>query len=244
MSQNDISIRLLAILRGRSVLRGDFTLASGKKSNVYVDARLTTLHAPAMPLIGQCILAKIAERGWRVDAVGGLTMGADPIVVAVARESLDHAGRPLDGFLIRKEPKGHGRGRFVEGLPSGAGLSAVIVEDTSTTGARRSKRSSELGNSASTSSGRSRWWIGKKAAGKRSRPSAASLTAYSRCGNCWRGVMLRSREGKLAGGDCSAALRFRRAFPGGAVDAADRPQRRHRRRPACAAGRRALPGPD
>jgi orotate phosphoribosyltransferase len=124
---------LLQILRNRSVLRGDFVLASGKRSNVYVDARLTTLHAPAMPLIGRVVLAKMIERGWIADAVGGLTMGADPIVVAVAREGLEY-GYSIDGFLIRKEAKGHGRGRFVEGLQSGEGKTAVIVEDTSTTG--------------------------------------------------------------------------------------------------------------
>ena len=124
---------LLQILRQRSVLRGDFVLASGKRSNVYVDARLTTLHAPAMPLIGRVFLQKMMERGWMSDAVGGLTMGADPIVVAIARESLEY-GASIDGFLIRKEAKGHGRGRFVEGLQSGEGKSAVIVEDTCTTG--------------------------------------------------------------------------------------------------------------
>ncbi len=133
MPATDPTLRLLSILRRKSVLRGEFTLASGKKSNVYVDARLTTLHAPAMPLIGEAFLQKMRERGWRADAVGGLTMGADPIVVAVARESLS-ADKPIDGFLIRKEAKGHGRGRFVEGIPDGNGLSAVIVEDTSTTG--------------------------------------------------------------------------------------------------------------
>lgn len=124
---------LLQILRDRSVLRGDFVLASGKRSNVYVDARLTTLHARAMPLIGRTILQVMLQRGWVTDAVGGLTMGADPIVVAVARESLEY-GYSIDGFLIRKEAKGHGRGRFVEGLQSGEGKTAVIVEDTSTTG--------------------------------------------------------------------------------------------------------------
>jgi orotate phosphoribosyltransferase len=133
MPELDPTLRLLEILRRKSVLRGEFTLASGKKSNVYVDARLTTLHAPAMPLIGEAFLRKMRERGWLPDAVGGLTMGADPIVVAVARESLS-AEKPIHGFLIRKEAKGHGRGRFVEGLSDGAGLSAVIVEDTSTTG--------------------------------------------------------------------------------------------------------------
>ncbi len=137
----------MQVLRARSVLRGDFVLASGKRSNVYVDARLTTLHAEAMPLIGRTFLGKMMERGWMADAAGGLTMGADPIVVAVARESLEY-GYSIDGFLIRKEAKGHGRGRFVEGLPSGDGKTAVIVEDTSTTGGstvRAIERAREFG---------------------------------------------------------------------------------------------------
>jgi len=125
--------RLLEILRARSVKRGDFVLASGKRSNVYVDARLTTLHAEAMPLIGRLMLERTAARGWTPDLVGGLTMGADPVVTAVARESLDLES-PIDGFLIRKEAKGHGTGRFVEGVPETEGKRALIVEDTCTTG--------------------------------------------------------------------------------------------------------------
>lgn len=124
---------LLGLLRKHSVLRGDFLLASGKRSNVYVDARLTTLRAEAMPLIGRAILAAAAERGWRPDLVGGLTMGADPVVSAVARESLS-LEKPIDGFLVRKEAKGHGAGKFVEGLGDANGRSALIVEDTCTTG--------------------------------------------------------------------------------------------------------------
>jgi orotate phosphoribosyltransferase len=124
---------LRALLKEHSVQFGDFVLASGQRSNVYVDARLTTLKAAAMPLIGRAFLDAMERRGWRPDAVGGLTMGADPIVSAVSRESLER-GLELDGFLIRKEAKGHGRGQYVEGLPSGEGLTAVIVEDTCTTG--------------------------------------------------------------------------------------------------------------
>lgn len=125
--------KLLGILRTHSVLRGDFVLASGQRSNVYVDARLTTLRAEAMPLIGRAILAGIEARGWRPDLVGGLTMGADPVVSAVARESLA-LDKPIDGFLVRKEAKGHGAGKFVEGLGDAAGRTALIVEDTCTTG--------------------------------------------------------------------------------------------------------------
>lgn len=124
---------LLHLLRKHSVQFGEFTLASGRKSNVYVDARLTMLRAQAQPLIGGSILERFRSRGWDPDAVGGLTMGADPIVSAVVRESLDWK-HPIDGFLIRKEPKGHGRQQYVEGFRDGDGLTAVILEDTCTTG--------------------------------------------------------------------------------------------------------------
>ena len=125
--------RLLDLLQSHSVLRGDFVLASGKRSNVYVDARLTTLRAEAMPLIGRAILDRALARDWRIDVVGGLTMGADPVVSAVARESLA-LKKPIDGFLVRKQAKGHGAGKYVEGLGDPAGRRALIVEDTCTTG--------------------------------------------------------------------------------------------------------------
>ena len=125
--------QLRAMLREHSVRFGDFTLASGQKSNVYIDARLTTCRAAAMPLIGRLFLQKFRERGWRPAAVGGLTMGADPISFAVARESLE-AGSPIDAFVIRKESKKHGTKQFVEGLSSPAGTPVVIIDDTCTTG--------------------------------------------------------------------------------------------------------------
>lgn len=112
---------------------GDFVLASGKRSNVYVDCRLTTLRAEAMPLIGRAILDRIEACGWRAELVGGLTLGADPVVSAVARESLE-SGQVLDGFLVRKEAKGHGRGQFVEGVRKGEGQRAIVVEDVCSTG--------------------------------------------------------------------------------------------------------------
>jgi orotate phosphoribosyltransferase len=116
-----------------SVRFGDFVLASGQRSNLYVDCRLTTLRAEAMPLIGRLMLAKMAERGWAPDVVGGLTMGADPVVTAVARESLD-SGSPINAFLIRKEAKKHGRQKFIEGIDEPAGQKVVIVDDVCTTG--------------------------------------------------------------------------------------------------------------
>ena len=125
--------RLLALLKRFSVHYGEFTLASGQKSNVYVDCRLTTLRAEAMPLVGRLLLERVAARGWSANLVGGMTLGADPVVSAVARESLD-AAQTLDGFLVRKEAKGHGRGQFVEGIRAGEGGRAVIVEDVCSTG--------------------------------------------------------------------------------------------------------------
>jgi orotate phosphoribosyltransferase len=126
--------RLRQILTDISVRRGqEFTLASGRKSKVYVDARVTTCRAEAMPLIGRLFLARMAERGWNPAAVGGMTMGADPIVIAVARESVEHAS-PINAFLVRKEPKGHGTRKQIEGLPDAGPLDVVIVDDVCTTG--------------------------------------------------------------------------------------------------------------
>ena len=124
---------LKQILKTHSVRFGDFVLASGQRSNLYVDCRLTTLRAEAMPLIGRLMLAKMQERGWVPDVVGGLTMGADPVVTAVARESLD-TGSPINAFLIRKEAKKHGRQKFIEGIDEPAGKKVVVVDDVCTTG--------------------------------------------------------------------------------------------------------------
>ena len=86
------------------------------------------------PLIGRLFLAKIAERGWRPAAVGGMTMGADPIVITVSRESAE-TPHPIDAFLVRKEAKGHGMRKQIEGLPEGTGAAGVvIVDDVCTTG--------------------------------------------------------------------------------------------------------------
>ncbi len=125
--------QLKEILKKNSVRHGEFVLASGQKSNVYVDARLTTLRAEAMPLIGRTFLAKFRERGWRPQAVGGLTMGADPVVTAIARESLD-LDEPMNAFLVRKESKQHGRQGLIVGVDQTEGLDVVIVDDVFTTG--------------------------------------------------------------------------------------------------------------
>lgn len=131
--------QLKEILRRLSVRRGEeFVLASGRRSNVYVDARVTTLRAEAMPLIGRLFLAKMGELGWRPEAVGGLTMGADPVVAAIARESLD-TDHVVNAFIVRKEAKKHGTQRQIEGLGEHGPLDVVVVEDVATTGGSAGK---------------------------------------------------------------------------------------------------------
>lgn len=125
--------RLKQLLLEKSVRFGEFTLVSGAKSDVYVDTKLTAYQPEAMRLIGRAFLAKIAERGWRPEAVGGLTLGADPIAFAIARESLD-TGRPIPAFVARKEAKKHGTQRYVEGLEQTEGCPVVVLDDVCTTG--------------------------------------------------------------------------------------------------------------
>ena len=129
MSDTD-SLRKL--LTTRSVKRGDFTLASGKKSNVYVDARLTTMSPEGMVLIGRIGVELIKAEGWNPDSVGGLTLGADPVAYAISHTSAS-SQKPLRAFTVRKEAKAHGTGRRLEG-PFEAGDTVVIIEDVITTG--------------------------------------------------------------------------------------------------------------
>jgi orotate phosphoribosyltransferase len=124
---------LKGMLVRNSVRFGNFTLASGEKSDVYVDCKLTTYTPQAMPLIGRLMLRKFAERGWQPEAVGGLTLGADPIAFAIARESVTEA-KSIPAFVIRKEPKKHGMQRYIEGLDDATGLQVVVIEDVATTG--------------------------------------------------------------------------------------------------------------
>ena len=124
---------LKAMLIRSSVRFGNFTLVSGEKSDVYVDCKLTTYTPEAMPLVGRLMLRKFAERGWRPEAVGGLTLGADPIAFAIARESLAES-KSVRAFVIRKEPKKHGMERFIEGLDNPQGLSVVVLDDVCTKG--------------------------------------------------------------------------------------------------------------
>src|SRR5438105_237878 len=100
-------LRLREILVRKSVQRSrKFKLASGGESDVYIDAKRTTCFAEAMPLIGRAFLGKIAECGWSPQAVGGKTLGADPIAISIARESIDRERfPPINAFIVRKEPK-------------------------------------------------------------------------------------------------------------------------------------------
>lgn len=121
------------LLRGRSVRRGDFVLASGRRSSYYIDARLTTMSAEGLALIGKTGLAAIRAAGWRPASIGGLTMGADPVAYAVAAASLGSREDVFDAFSVRKEAKKHGTGRRIEGNFS-PGLRVVVAEDVITTG--------------------------------------------------------------------------------------------------------------
>ena len=128
---DDLHAQLLGLLRDLSVRRGTFTLASGRQSDFYVDARQTALNARGAFLIGRLILDRLRPD---VIAVGGMTLGADPIASSVAALSTT-VGRPVHGFIIRKEPKGHGVGRYLVGDGNLApGSKVCMVEDTTTTG--------------------------------------------------------------------------------------------------------------
>ena len=122
---------LIALIKDEAVFHGDFTLSSGKKATYYVDMRKLTLDHRAAPAIGRIVLDLIQGLDG-IEAVGGLTLGADPIANAVMHESV-RAGSPVDAFVVRKEPKDHGRGRQIEGADV-TGKRVVVVEDTSTTG--------------------------------------------------------------------------------------------------------------
>jgi orotate phosphoribosyltransferase len=124
---------LKTLLVSRSMRLGDFTLASGAKSDYYIDARATTMTAEGQRLVGLVAYRAILDSGLKATHVGGLTMGADPVSYAIAHRSALEAGRRLDAFSVRKRTKEHGTGQRIEGgLPATA--RCLIVEDTMTTG--------------------------------------------------------------------------------------------------------------
>jgi orotate phosphoribosyltransferase len=121
--------KLLSTLAHKSFRLGEFRLSSGGTSDYYIDCRATTLDAKGSRLTGEVFYEEIRKRGWKAQAIGGLTLGADPIVVAVSVVSGE-----LDGFLVRKAEKQHGTGQRIEGFRE-KGARVVIVDDVCTTGA-------------------------------------------------------------------------------------------------------------
>jgi orotate phosphoribosyltransferase len=121
---------LLTLIRDIAVVHGRVTLSSGREADYYVDLRRVTLHHAAAPLIGRVMLE--VTDGWSYDAVGGLTLGADPVAAAMLHAAAA-AGRKLDAYVVRKEGKAHGLQRRIEG-PDVTGRNVLAVEDTSTTG--------------------------------------------------------------------------------------------------------------
>ena len=121
---------LLQLIKDRAVVHGKVTLSSGREADYYVDLRRVTLDAEAAPLVGRVMLETTAALDF--DAVGGLTLGADPVATAMLHQAAA-AGRKLDAFVVRKEGKAHGLQRRIEG-PDVAGRRVLAVEDTSTTG--------------------------------------------------------------------------------------------------------------
>ena len=128
----ELKRRLARLLVEKSYREGDFVLASGRRSDYYFDCRVTALHAEGSWLIGTLFNHMLSEMD--IKGVGGMTMGADPLVAATTVISHEQ-GRPLHGLLVRKEAKGHGTGQFVEGLGNfSTGDRVAMLEDVVTTG--------------------------------------------------------------------------------------------------------------
>lgn len=128
--------RLLRLLVERSLRLGDFVLASGARSSYYIDCRTTTTHAEGQYLCGTVGLQMLRDAALVPDAVGGLTMGADPVAYAIAHQSWlkqSEAAPPINAFSVRKEPKAHGTGKRVEGCFE-SGSRVVVIEDVITSG--------------------------------------------------------------------------------------------------------------
>ena len=130
---SEILQELREIIQKKSLRVGDFTLSSGKKSSYYLDCRTTTLDPRGSLLIARLILEGIRKENIQADAIGGLTMGADPIAAAVAVVS-GLQGQPLPAFIVRKEAKDHGTQKFIEGYDGRPGSRVIVVDDVCTTG--------------------------------------------------------------------------------------------------------------
>lgn len=128
--------RLLQLLREKSLRLGRFQLASGLTSHYYFDSKLTTLDPEGAYLTAKAMLGEIEAGGFQADLIGGLTLGADPIVAAVAAVSFAERDqhRPLGAFIVRKDAKRHGTERYIEGVAEPRGRKALIIDDVCTTG--------------------------------------------------------------------------------------------------------------
>jgi len=124
--------KLVTMLAERSARRGQFTLASGRTSTLYIDARMTTMRPEGLSLVGQLGLEELAKAGWSPQSIGGLTMGADPISCAISYAS-SMTNMPIRAFTVRKTAKLHGTGKLIEG-PFTEGDRVVVIEDVVTTG--------------------------------------------------------------------------------------------------------------
>ena len=127
-------VRLLELLRTRAFAEREVTLSSGLKSNFYIDCKQVSLHPEGASLIGELFHEVIEQVAADAVAVGGLTLGADPLATATSIFSF-HAGKPRSAFIVRKEPKGHGTNQWVESTSLPPGSKVVILEDVVTTGA-------------------------------------------------------------------------------------------------------------
>ena len=125
---------LLDIIRDNSLQIGEFVLSSGKKSSYYLDCRVTTLHPRGALLTARLLLRSIRAHRIDAEAIGGLTLGADPIVASVAVVS-EIEGVPLPGFIVRREKKKHGTERQIEGWRGTSGSRVIVVDDVCTSGA-------------------------------------------------------------------------------------------------------------
>jgi orotate phosphoribosyltransferase len=135
---------LVQLLASRSARRGEFTLASGRPSSLYIDARLTTMSPEGLRIIGALGLQALEDARWNVQSVGGLTVGADPIAYAIAYASAT-SRTPIRAFTVRKEPKTHGMAQLIEG-PFELGDRVAVIEDVITTGASALKAAKAISN--------------------------------------------------------------------------------------------------
>lgn len=142
---------LVRLLASRSARRGEFTLSSGRSSSLYIDARLTTMSPEGLTIIGALGLQALQQARWNIQSVGGLTLGADPIAYAIAYASAA-TQVPIRAFTVRKEAKGHGTGRLIEG-PFQPGDRVAVIEDVITTGGSALKAAKAITDAGGTVAG-------------------------------------------------------------------------------------------